>query len=92
MNPDASIPTNIFLTFVRMMNELIYIYAINMAYMSMSLKSTVGVAKVGTRSLRATVPGGIVVYLEIDVGDKLEWKMDMKDEERVAIVRKAKHG
>ena len=60
--------------------------------MSMSLKSTVGVAKVGTRSLRATVPEGIVVYLEIDVGDKLEWKMDMKDEERVAIVRKAKHG
>jgi hypothetical protein len=55
---------------------------------TMSLKSTLGVAKVGTKSLRATVPEGIVAYLELDAGDKLEWRMDMKDGRRVATVSK----
>ncbi|HEX9317417.1 MAG TPA: hypothetical protein VF884_00610 [Nitrososphaeraceae archaeon] len=55
----------------------------------MSLESTVGIAKVGTKSLRATVPEGIVAFLEIKEGDKLQWKMDIKDNERVAIVNKS---
>jgi len=54
----------------------------------MSLESTVGTAKVGTKSLRATVPEGIVVFLDLKEGDKLQWKMDMKDNERVAVVSK----
>jgi hypothetical protein len=54
----------------------------------MSLESTVGIAKVGTKSLRATVPEGIVAFLGISEGDKLEWKMEIADNERVAIVRK----
>jgi bifunctional DNA-binding transcriptional regulator/antitoxin component of YhaV-PrlF toxin-antitoxin module len=56
----------------------------------MSLESTVGIAKIGTKSLRATVPEGIVAFLEIQSGDKLEWKMDIEEGERIAIVRKAK--
>jgi hypothetical protein len=56
----------------------------------MSLKSTVGIAKVGTKSLRATVPEGIVAFLGIQEGDKLEWKMDIQDGERLAVVRKTK--
>lgn len=54
------------------------------------LESTVGIAKLGTKSLRATVPEGIVAFLEIKEGDKLEWKMDLdKDGNRVAtVVRK----
>jgi threonine dehydrogenase-like Zn-dependent dehydrogenase len=56
----------------------------------MSLESTVGIAKVGTKSLRATVPEGIVVFLGIQEGDKLQWKMDVQNNERVAIVRKKK--
>jgi hypothetical protein len=56
----------------------------------MSLQSTVGIAKIGTRSLRATVPEGIVAFLELSEGDKLEWRMDIRNEERIAIVRKAK--
>lgn len=56
----------------------------------MSLESTVGIAKIGTKSLRATVPEGIVAFLEIQSGDKLEWKMDIQDGERIAIVRKAR--
>lgn len=54
----------------------------------MSLVSTVGIAKIGTNSLRATVPEGIAVYLGINEGDKLEWRMEMHNDERVATVRK----
>lgn len=56
----------------------------------MNLKSTLGIAKTGTMSLRATVPQGIVAFLELQSGDKLEWKMEIIDGERVAIVRKMK--
>jgi hypothetical protein len=48
----------------------------------MVLESTVSIAKTGTKSVRATVPEGIVSYLEIGVGDKLEWRMDNKNSER----------
>jgi len=58
--------------------------------MHMSLSSIVGIAKLGTKSLRATVPEGIVVFLGIEAGDKLEWQMDLQNGERVVIVRKAK--
>jgi hypothetical protein len=54
----------------------------------MSLKSTIGIAKTGTTSLRATVPEGIVAFLDLKAGDKLEWKMEIIDNRRVAIVRK----
>ena len=54
----------------------------------MSLESTVGIAKVGPKSLRATVPEGIVAFLGIHEGDKLQWKMDIQNNERVAIVQK----
>ena len=54
----------------------------------MSLKSTLGIAKTGTTSLRATVPEGIVAFLNLQSGDKLEWKMELIDGVRVAIVRK----
>jgi hypothetical protein len=56
----------------------------------MSLKSTLGIAKTGTTSLRATVPEGIVAFLELQSGDKLDWKMDIVNGERVVIVRKMK--
>lgn len=54
----------------------------------MSLTSTVGVARTGTMSLRATIPEGIVVFLELEARNKLEWKMEIIDGERVAVVRK----
>jgi len=56
----------------------------------MSLKSTAGIAKTGTKSLRATIPEGIVAFLEMKQGDILDWKMDIKDGERIVIIRKAK--
>ena len=56
--------------------------------LAMSLDSTVATARTGTKSLRATVPEGIVAFLELQVGDKLLWKMDIQDGERIVIVRK----
>jgi bifunctional DNA-binding transcriptional regulator/antitoxin component of YhaV-PrlF toxin-antitoxin module len=56
----------------------------------MSLKSTLGIAKTGTTSLRATVPEGIVAFLDLKPRDKLEWKMEIIDNERVVVVRKSK--
>lgn len=54
----------------------------------MSLESTVSIAKVGTNSVRATVPEGIVAFLDLKVGDKLVWQMEVRDSERMAIVTK----
>jgi bifunctional DNA-binding transcriptional regulator/antitoxin component of YhaV-PrlF toxin-antitoxin module len=54
----------------------------------MSLKSTLGIAKTGTTSLRITVPEGIVAFLSLEAGDKLEWKMEFIDNERVVVVKK----
>ena len=59
-------------------------------YDIMSLESTVGIAKVGTKSLRATVPEGIVAFLNLKAGDKLEWKMEVSNGDRMAIVQKAR--
>jgi hypothetical protein len=56
----------------------------------MSLQSTVGIARTGAKSLRATVPEGIVAFLELTEGDKLDWRMDIQNNERIVVVRKGK--
>lgn len=56
----------------------------------MSLKSTVSIAKTGSISLRATIPEGIVAFLNLRESDKLEWKMEIIDGERAVIIRKVK--
>ncbi len=55
----------------------------------MSLQSTIGIAKIGTKSLRATVPEGIVAFLDLQPGDRLEWRMEIIEGQKVTIVRKA---
>jgi hypothetical protein len=52
------------------------------------LKSKIGIAKTGSNSLRATIPEGIVVFLDLKAGDKLQWKMEVIGNERVAVVKK----
>ncbi len=52
------------------------------------LISTATVASPKTRSLRATIPEGMVAFLGIREGDKLEWIMDVTDNARRAIVTK----
>ena len=57
----------------------------------MSLQTTVGVAKTGVKSLRATIPEGVVAYLDLRAGDKLEWRMEIEDGQKVVKVRKGRH-
>jgi bifunctional DNA-binding transcriptional regulator/antitoxin component of YhaV-PrlF toxin-antitoxin module len=54
----------------------------------MTLESTVSLAKAGTNSLRATLPQGIVSYLNLKAGDKLEWTMNDRRGERIVMVSK----
>lgn len=56
----------------------------------MSLDSSVGTARTGTKSLRATIPEGIVAFLNLEAGDKLEWIMEMDGKQRIVIVKKKK--
>jgi hypothetical protein len=56
----------------------------------LSLKSTLGIAKTGTTSLRVTVPEGIVAFLDLKAGQKLDWKMEIANNERVVVVKKLK--
>lgn len=54
----------------------------------MSLKTKASVARPGSPSLRATIPEGIVAFLNIKEGDVLDWKMEIIENERIALVRK----
>lgn len=56
----------------------------------MSLTSKLSIARTGTTSLRATVPEGIVAFLDLKEGERLDWRMEIIDGERVAIVKKKK--
>lgn len=57
----------------------------------MSLQSTLGTARPGTKSLRATVPEGIVAFLQLNEGERLDWRMevDTNTGQRYVVVRKA---
>jgi bifunctional DNA-binding transcriptional regulator/antitoxin component of YhaV-PrlF toxin-antitoxin module len=56
----------------------------------MSLESTATSARPKTKSLRATIPEGVVAFLNLESGDSLEWKMDIEKNERIVIVKKKK--
>jgi len=55
----------------------------------MSLETSISIAKSGTNSLRATVPEGVVAYLGLQAGDKLEWRMEIDKGQKVVVVTKA---
>ncbi len=55
----------------------------------MSLTSSVASARAETKSLRATIPEGVVAYLNLESGDKLEWRMEIENGQKVVKVRKA---
>ena len=57
----------------------------------MVLITRVAIAKAGTKSIKSTVPEGIVEYLQLNDKDELEWDMDTQNNERIAIVRKKKN-
>ena len=55
----------------------------------MDIQTTVGIAKTGTRSLKVTIPLEIVAYLELESGDRLEWKIE-GGKIRTVVVKKVK--
>jgi hypothetical protein len=54
----------------------------------MHLKSRVRKLKKVNNGMIAPVPLGIIAYLELQHGDKIEWKMERIGDQRVAIVSK----
>ena len=55
-----------------------------------ALASTATFASPKTKSLRATIPEGIVAYLGIESGDTIEWRMEIMEGEKIVLVRKRK--
>jgi hypothetical protein len=53
-----------------------------------SLESKTAVARPDSKSLRATVPEGIVAFLGLKTGDTLDWKMEFVNGKRVVFVTK----
>ena len=53
----------------------------------MSEESSLTRASAKSGSLRATVPKGIVSFLKLKTGEILEWEMEIKNGERVALVK-----
>jgi len=56
----------------------------------MSLESKTALARPGTKSLRATIPEGIVAFLNLREGDALDWKMETSKDDRFVVVRKSR--
>ena len=54
----------------------------------MVLTTRVAIAKAGTKSIKSTVPEGIVEFLQLKDKDELEWNMDIQNNDRVAIIKK----
>ncbi len=47
-----------------------------------------GVEDKSRKTLKADVPEGIVTFLDLKAGNKLQWKMDVIDGERYVILNK----
>ncbi len=54
----------------------------------MTIITKIANAKKGAKSLKTTVPEGIVEFIGLSDDDQLEWKMEVKDDERIAIIKK----
>ena len=56
----------------------------------MPLKSKTSIARPKSKSLRATIPEGIVEFLQLQPGDTVEWQMNTAQNERSVTVKKSK--
>jgi len=54
------------------------------------LQSKTAKARSNSESLRATIPSGIVEFLELTLGDSLDWKMEFKNGERLVEVTRVR--
>ncbi len=54
----------------------------------MTIKSRVSYSKKGYQSLKTIIPKGVAQLLDIENGDELEWDIENRNGEKVAIVKK----
>ena len=54
----------------------------------MGLQSTLSKASSKGESLRATVPEGIVSFLNLHEGDKLDWQQEVIDGRKIVLVQR----
>ena len=54
----------------------------------MVLSTRVSLDKKGTRSLKTTIPEGVVEFLELSEKAELEWKMQVHNHERSVTIKK----
>ena len=52
--------------------------------------TTLTKANKSSNSLRTTVPSGIIKQFELDEGDSLNWKLDIKDNDFIVVVKPKK--
>lgn len=52
------------------------------------LKSKLTIARIDSSSVRTTVPQGVVSALKLEVGKEIEWEIEVRDGELIAIVKK----
>lgn len=55
----------------------------------MDLITTVNIARPGINSLRTTIPQAVSAYLELEQGDKLQWKFDQDGNVRIVRIVKS---
>lgn len=73
-----------------MKSESIYTYRATNLQTLMTLKTRVSTAKKGTRSLKTTIPEGIVDFLQLKDKDDLDWDMVVeRNAKRTVVVRKS---
>jgi hypothetical protein len=48
-------------------------------------------ARPNSKSIRTTIPEGIVAFLGLESGEVIEWTMEFRNGERVAEVRKGRN-
>jgi len=65
-----------------------YIYLTEKIIELMNLESTVSTARPKTTSLRATIPEGIVFYLDLKDKDKIEWEKITIHGKSMVVVKK----
>ena len=59
--------------------------------MSSNIESKLSYNRLGSPSLKSTIPQAIVHFLSLESGDTIYWETEIIDGERVAIVRKKTH-
>ena len=54
------------------------------------MKSKLTLGRVGSPSIRTTIPEGVVSALKLKAGDEIEWEIEMSHGALVAVIKKGR--